>query len=664
MNRCLKIVAVILIALVSASLESQAARAAEPLHHDIQIVLNPGDGTVDVTDRITVVDRSSVTLSVAPWMRMSEIRIDGNAISDGVPGTSVTLAIPSAGKHRIDIVAKGTIPKEGAGQSSGADPVAGDEGLYLPGWAQWFPNTSDAAAAYRLTIETPSAHRAVATGKLQSEELGAETNRSVFTSQTMLEPPSVFAGPYVVTERGSGKPRIRTYFHDTVAGQAESYLEAAGRFITSYAQKIGAYPYADFHIVSAPLPVGLGFANLTYVDRRIVPLPFMRGRSLAHEVLHNWWGNGVHIDYETGNWAEGLTTYMADHALAEERGPDKAAEMRLGWLRDYAALPGDRDVAVTRFVSKKHDASQVVGYGKVAFIFHMLKQEVGAHRFDAAMQRFWSGNRFAVAGWSDIRAAFEQVTKSDLEWFFQQWTERAGAPRVTLEGAQASRGDKGYAVEISLAQDAAVYRLSVPVELTTEAGTRRFTIRLAGERAVERLELDAKPLNLRIDPDHALFRRLLPGEAPPILRDVLLDGGARTFVLQDDPPSREAARALAARMFGAEPAYLGDGQDGPPDAPFLVLGSPDQINSFISRYDLPERPARIAGQGSGRAWVARRKRGGAILFVEADGPEALRAMTRPLPHYRSRSFVTFDGRRAIAKGVWPSAGGPLAKKLD
>ena len=99
----------------------------------------------------------------------------------------------------------------------------------------------------------------------------------------------------------------------------------------------------------------------------------MRGRSLAHEVLHNWWGNGVYIDYESGNWAEGLTTYMADYALAEERGPGEALDMRLGWLRDFAALPEDRDIAVTAFRSKRHDASQVVGYGKVAFIFHMLK---------------------------------------------------------------------------------------------------------------------------------------------------------------------------------------------------------------------------------------------------------------------------------------------------
>ena len=161
-----------------------------------------------------------------------------------------------------------------------------------------------------------------------------------------------------------------------------------------------------------------------------------------------------------------------------------------------------------------------------------------------------------------------------------------------------------------------------------------------------------------------MFRHLLAGEAPPIARDVLLDRGTKTYVLHEDGPSRESALKLARRMLGAKPALLDAGDSPPQDAPVLVFGSPDQITGFVSRFDLPERPSKIAGQGTGRSWVARRNGGKAVLFVEADGPEALQALMRPLPHYRSKSFVVFDGSRAVDKGVWPSAGGPLAKAFD
>lgn len=643
------------------------ALASGAVHHDIKLAVNPDDGKIAVTDRITVTGRRNLTLSVAPWMRMSDIRVDGNPMRDSAPSTSLLLTLPSTGRHQVDVAAKGVIPKNDADmvrQRAGQGPVARGDGLYLPGWTHWFPSTSDAAAGYRLTIETPAAHRAVATGALQSEDLGAKANRSVFASQTSLEPPSVFAGPYTVTERRLGKIRLRTYFHRSAANLAESYLEAAEGFIGQFEQQIGAYPFSDFHIVSAPLPVGLGFPNLAYIDRRIVPMPFMRGRSLAHEVLHNWWGNGIQVDYESGNWSEGLTTYMADHALAERRDPRESSRMRLGWLRDFRALPKDKDVAVTRFVAKRHDAAQVVGYGKVAFIFHMLKHEVGSQRFETTIKRFWADNKFARASWSDIREAFEATTQSDLGWFFRQWTERAGAPKLTLKDARVSRRGEGYALEISLAQAAPAFKLKVPLEINTQAGLLRSHILLEGEAAIEVLQLDSKPVSLRIDPDHSLFRLLLPGEAPPILRDVLLDSSAQTFVLEDELVSPKLARELAGRLFDDAPNFLDDSRDQLPDGPLLVIGSAKQISLFIARFDLPTRPAEIAGRGSGRVWTARQKGGKAILFVEANESEALRAMRRPLPHYRSKSYIVFEGRRADAHGVWPAADGPLAKRFD
>lgn len=661
-----RLVAGILLGLASVGLD-QPARAEAPLHHDIRLIADPDDGRITVADRITVSGRRSVTLRVAPWMRMSNVRVDGNAIGHSAAGTSLTVAIPSLGTHQIDVAAAGVVPKidpKATRGRSASEPAAGAQGLYLPGWSRWFPGTADETVSYRLTVETPTAHRVAATGALQSEDLGELTNTSVFVSQRPIEPPSVFAGPYEVSERTSGKLRLRTYFHRSAAGLAETYLETSERFIRDFERQIGSYPFADFHIISAPLPVGLGFPNLTYVDRRILPLPFMRGRSLAHEVLHNWWGNGVRTDYETGNWSEGLTTYMADHALAKRRSARDAAVMRLGWLRDFAALPGERDIPVTRFVAKQHDASQVVGYGKVAFIFHMLKHEIGVQPFDAGIKRFWDDNKFAKAGWSDLQAAFEATAQRDLGWFFLQWTARAGAPRLTLEDARVSRSGEGYTLAVSLAQTPPAYKLKVPVEVTTGAGTVRSHIVIEDKSATQELQFEAKPLGLHVDPDYTLFRRLLPGEAPPILRDVLLDESAKTVMLHDDPASRKLARALADRLFNGARKALGPQARPDPDTPLLVFGSKQQIDRFIGRSGLPARPAEIEARGSARAWTARRAGGKAVLFVEADGPEALGAMMRPLPHYRSKSYIVFEGHRAVARGVWPAAEGPLAKKLE
>ena len=137
------------------------------------------------------------------------------------------------------------------------------------------------------------------------------------------------AGPYRVTERkftGAGNRAItlRTLLHEEVADLGAGYLDATERYLRLYEDWIGPYPYGSFSIVSSPTPTGFGMPTLTYLGIDVLRLPFIRDTSLGHEVLHNWWGNGVYPDYATGNWSEGLTTFMADHAYREQAGPAAA----------------------------------------------------------------------------------------------------------------------------------------------------------------------------------------------------------------------------------------------------------------------------------------------------------------------------------------------------
>ncbi|MDO9310544.1 MAG: hypothetical protein Q7T85_02485, partial [Nitrosomonas sp.] len=39
--------------------------------------------------------------------------------------------------------------------------------------------------------------------------------------------------------------------------------------------------------------------------------------------------------------------------------------------------------------------------------------------------------------------------------------------------------------------------------------------------------------------------------------------------------------------------------------------------------------------------------------MSAKDAASLEALIRPLPHYRRQSYITFDGRQAVEKGIWP-----------
>jgi len=225
--------------------------------------------------------------------------------------------------------------------------------------------------------------------------------------------------------------RIRTWFHPELKDFAQAYLDDSARYIERYSKLIGAYPFGMFSIVSSPTPTGYGMPSLTYLGREVIRLPFIRATSLGHEVLHNWWGNGVYPDWQSGNWSEGLTTFLADYAYKEDEGDDAAREMRMGWLRDYAAVPPGEDFALKDFTSRQHGIASIIGYNKAAMVFLMLRDRIGKEAFERGLRLLWERKQFQTASWTDLEAAFSEAAGQSQKEFFRQWVMQAGAPAPT-----------------------------------------------------------------------------------------------------------------------------------------------------------------------------------------------------------------------------------------
>jgi len=354
---------------------------------------------------------------------------------------------------------------------------------------------------------------------------------------------------------------------------------------------------------------------------------------------------------------------LADYALAEERGDEAAREMRLGWLRNFAALPADREQPVQSFTAKRHDAAQVVGYDKVAFIFHMLRRELGEAVFRAGLREFWQQRRFKLGAWSDLQAAFELAAGRDLAWFFDQWLIRKGAPRIELVEADRRQDGDGFRVSIRLRQERFAYIVTLPIVIETPAGPVRREVQFTIPEESFEIAVPHEPLSLRIDPDFEAFRRLLPGESPPILRDVTLWDQTLLVLATDDMDMARTARQLARRLLQREPrVYQGDFRN-PPEAPLLIIGGGEEVAALRGTAG-PRHVMDIARMGTARAWTEQRQGRGPELFVAADDVRSLEAVLRPLPHYRNQSYVVFDGPKVTRKGLWPTDASPLSHRFD
>ena len=273
-------------------------------------------------------------------------------------------------------------------------------------------------------------------------------------------------------------------------------------------------------------------------------LPFILHSSYPHEILHNWWGNGVYVDYAQGNWSEGLTAYLSDHLNQEIAG--KGSDYRRDQLKAFADYVRDNeDSPLIAFQGRHGAASQAIGYGKTLMLFHMLRTQLGDSVFVQGLRRFYRDNRFAEAGWKQIETAFEAESGQDLSHFFDAWTSRPGAPSLGLESVVVEPlEDRRWRLSARLVQtqSAAPFPMHVPIALLDETGNAKEVQILMQERSADfSIVLDARPAHLAVDPRFDTFRRLADGESTATLSTLF--GAQRGLILVPSEASAELRTA-------------------------------------------------------------------------------------------------------------------------
>lgn len=653
----------------TSSATPHAPAASSEVHYDITVRLDPVARKIEGRSVITANTPEELTLLIGRRFEVMHGRVDAEPF--GPPATMRRMrAWRILGQEklprRIEIHWRGELAALDTAldhhQTLGRnEPSSGEAGTFLPDSSGWYPYLADKLASYNLTIELPAGQRGIVPGRLAEETETAEGYRARFEFPAPTGGIDLMAGPYAVetrTIRGAGgKPiQLRTYFHPAIADLAPAYLDSVKGYLGLYEKWIGEYPFTEFSVVSSPTPTGFGMPTLTYLGVEVLRLPFIRTTSLGHEVLHNWWGNGVYPDYAKGNWSEGLTTFMADYAYKERESDEAARDMRRGWLRDFAALAPGQDKPLTSFTSRLHGATQIVGYNKAAMLFLMLRDMLGQTTFDRALQTFWNEQRFRIASWSDLRQAFETASGQNLGPFFDQWLTRAGAPVLRVaDAALAKPGSGSHRVTVTLEQAEPAYRLRVPIGIRTAEGEELHMLDLESARQAFTVDVRHRPTQVILDPDLRLFRRLLPDEAPPILRQVMVDQTTETILLPENGDARSAAETLASKMQNRVPKLVArmDGS-GLPAVPLLVIGVADQVDAWLAKNHLPGRPDIMKEKGSAQAWTVRRPDGFTLAVVSALDAASLSALARPLPHYGRQSYIVFDGAKAISRGAWPT----------
>ncbi len=671
------------------------AMAETVVHHDLRVTLNPEDSRIEVRDRLTLPKSF-------PENSGLHLRAGLNPSSDGAilsPGSKVhshrkaemthyRLALPrdrrSFTLHYAGRLTPGSpFPSDKMEENSFSDP-ASLPAIYLDGGDFWYPRFGDELVSFSMTVEIPSGWTAISQGEA-SEIPGMDDMINIhWEEQQPQDDIYLLAAPYHVYRKTTPVAEAQVYLLRPDPPLAERYLAATSHYLDLYTRMLGPYPYAKFALVENSRQTGYGMPSFTLLGSRVIRLPFILHSSYPHEILHNWWGNGVYVDYSSGNWSEGLTAYLADHLTKEQRG--MGSGHRRSALQKYADyVAEEKDFALSAFRARHGEVSQAVGYNKALMFFHMLRRDLGDRLFLQGLQRFYRDNRFRRAGYHDLRKAFEAVSGKKLQEIFHQWIRRVGAPNLELEKTQVVKTPRGFSLQGVLLQNqaGAPYLLKVPLAVHLEGVREAYTttVTMEAKRLEFSLALPALPVLLEVDAKFDLFRRLHRDEIPPSLGR-LFGAKKALFVLPSTAPEklRNGYRELALAWSGDPQTLVWDTAIArlPGDRAVWLLGWENQFRDRIARglgatdLLLKRRSVVIKGEKLERnthsvvlAAQNPQSPGQGIGWIGCANPEALPGLGRKLPHYSKYSYLAFagDGPINILKGQWPAPNSPLRRVL-
>ena len=583
------------------------------------------------------------------------VSLDKQKIDVSCQDKTLRILCPSEGT--IEIAYEGIFkdhdhPYEMTGEENSS--VIGSKGIFLTG--TWYPKP-DRMCTYHLTVTLPDDYEAVSEAETIEKTTKDGKGIFAFTFPHPIDGINLIATDrYKIVKDHFNGIEILAYFFREDIDLVRTYIGHTKKYLKLYENLISKFPYRRFSIVENFLPTGYSMPTYTLLGQQIVRLPFIPETSLGHEILHQWFGNLVYIDYGRGNWAEGLTTFLADHLYEEEKG--RGPEYRKGTLIDYQSYVNDKnEFPLKDFETRMDDASKAIGYGKALMVFQMLKKMVGEEEFYKSLRYFTAEMRFRKASWDDIKRAFEKYYQRDLTWFFKQWIDEKGLAELHLEDVQVKPSGAKFEVSFTVVQKKRVYILDLPVALYSFRGKVKNLFHLDKEKGHFKMLIDDIPKSIVIDEDYDIARMLSISEFPPVIGRLI---GEEKPIIVLPSSGLEVYDEVINAFKGKGDAVSGADQLRFPDiraSSLLILGAD---NPLVRRL--------FGGLATGAGFTVLIKENPwnskkVIGIFNARSKEEVEAAFQKIFHYGKYSVISFDHgvnvykkidetKRGITKELW------------
>jgi hypothetical protein len=407
--------------------------------------------------------------------------------------------------------------------------------------AYWYPSPpEDDFFEASLRVVVPPGYACVASG-LETERgivdnLGRVTALEKvghpyfgFQSRQPLRYLSFLVGRLAPIGGGPGPdpgPPVEAFYASDIRLPSPSLPQDSRDILRVFSGLFGPYPFEKLTVVQRQWATGGGHSPASLVILNDLPrasdgtrllaanTPVNLGRFrigyLAHEIAHQWWGQGVSWATYKDQWlSEGLSQFSAALYLRSRMGEGAYRGLLRQFSRWTVRKSGLGPILLgTRLRHLDFAGYQAIVYDKSALVMAMLLDGLGEDRFFSGLRDFFARHRGQAARTRDFIQAMSAAAGRDLKPFFDRWLGSHLLPEL-----QASHSlhvvDGRPVLRLSLTQTGPAFAFPLWVAWTEDGRKVRRCLDVDAAAKTFDIPCAGRPSRVRFDPDGIFPGRIL-----------------------------------------------------------------------------------------------------------------------------------------------------------
>ncbi len=405
--------------------------------------------------------------------------------------------------------------------------------------SQWYPSPPDEDYfTARLKIIVPPQYSSIANGLLvekgilngmqkvtEIDKMGSSF--AVFVTQSPVKYLAFLVGKFSLAQKEANPVPLASYFSSDIRWQRKNYLTEAAEILEFYDTAFGPFPFECLSIIQRLWRTAGGHSPASFIilnelprtptdssglapvvpnSKSPVDISQWKEYFLAHEIAHQWWGQGVSPARYRDQWiSEGLAQFSSALYIRSKHGTEAFSGIlkRFSkWTKKKASWGAITLGSRLSFID--FQAYQAVIYDKTSLVLNMLREILGDQVFFSGLRQFFERYKYGAASTWEFKQAMESVSGRNLDDFFTPWFDSHRLPEVRVTYRHERRGGSDILrVRVEQSGDAFVFPLGIEWR-GKDGDTHRENLIVENKSQEFELALPGEPKKVRVNSDDAV----------------------------------------------------------------------------------------------------------------------------------------------------------------